>query len=450
MLVRQDNSVYQSVFIILTSIIICQLLSVPRTYADTLKFRLHGSNTVGAKLAPELVHAWLKQKGYAIDQDKETAAEERLISAHNAQGQRLDVEIHAHGSTTAFIDLGKGVTDVGMASRPIKAAEVSALAPLGQLDQHQSEYVLALDGLAIIVHPSNPLHKISKDTLRKIFSGAINNWATLGLPAAPIHVYARDDKSGTYDTFKSLVLSEASPLIKTAKRFESNAKLSDSVAQDPHGIGFVGFAYIQHSKALAVSDKGTKPLMPLAFNVGTEDYVLARRLFLYVPSVKPHLLARDFAEFAVSAAAQPVVTAAGFISQQVIAQKVPIDLEAPEEYKELTHNAERLSLNIRFRPGVVELDNKAVRDVQRLLEFRERPEFRGKRLMLFGFSDANESLPYMSYSLSVNRADAVGDYLIRMGLAPTNIRGYGHDLPVSSNDNEYGRYHNRRVEVWVK
>lgn len=443
-----SNIVSKSV-IILCSVLI-YLLNVPQSFAETVKFRLHGSNTVGAKLAPELVQAWLKHKGFKIDQDKETAAEERLITAHNAHGEQVDVEIHAHGSTTAFIDLGNGATDIGMASRPIKPAEVEKLAPLGQLDQHQSEYVLALDGLAIIVHPSSPLHRISKDLLRKIFSGVITNWSSVGLPAAPIHVYARDDKSGTYDTFKSLVLSEDTPLIKTAKRFESNAKLSDSVAQDPHGIGFVGFAYIQHSKALAVSDKGTKPLMPLAFNVGTEDYVLARRLFLYVPTVKPHPIATEFAEYAVSAAAQPVVTAAGFISQQVIAQKVKTDASVPEEYKELTQSAERLSLNIRFRPGVVELDNKAVRDVQRLLALRERPEFRGKHLMLFGFSDANESMPYMSYSLSVSRADAVGDYLLRMGIAPANVRGYGHDLPVSSNDSDYGRYHNRRVEVWVK
>lgn len=255
------------------------------TAAESQLLRIHGSNTIGANLAPELVKSWLTSKGYKIVSNKITAREERHISAIKS-GHTLDVEIHAHGSSTSFKDFANGKTDIGMSSRPIKQKEIKKLSALGTLDSKESEYVIALDGLPIIVHKNNPLTQLSKDTVKKIFSGQINNWSQLGLSKGAINIYARDDKSGTYDTFKSLVLGKKTPLAKGAKRFESNALLSDEVAKDPNGIGFVGLAYVQDSKVLAISDTETGALIPGTFSVATEDYVLSRRLLMYIPDRK--------------------------------------------------------------------------------------------------------------------------------------------------------------------
>ena len=79
----------------------------------------------------------------------------------------------------------------------------------------------------------------------------------------------------------------------------------------------------------------------------------------------------------------------------------------------------------------------------------KKPENKGKRLMLMGFADTHEVIPYMSLTLSVDRADVVADNLVRYKIAPDRVRGYGHEMPVFSNKSEHGRYRNRRVEVWV-
>lgn len=410
--------------------------------------RLHGSNTIGATLAPELVKSWLSHKGYRIVSDRVTAKEERHIMG-TKNGQQLDVEIHAHGSSTAFRDFAAGLTDVGMASRPVKEKEVQQLALLGQLDSKHSEYVIALDGLPIIVHPSNPLKVLSRETVSKIFAGEISNWAQLGLPAGKINIYARDDNSGTYDTFKHLVLGKTRKLSPHAKRFESNTILSDSVSKDKNGIGFVGMAYVRQSKVLAIADTGARAMKPDRFTVSTEDYALSRRLFMYIPEKHPLPLAKEFVNFAVSKVADSIVAKVGFVSQEIESFKVVIPGNAPEEYRQLVAGAERLSINIRFRKGSIKLDNKAIQDVKRIEKYLEQPENRYRRILLFGFADKTEVSPFVSHSFSVSRADAVADYLLNNKIYPIRVRGYGQQLPVANNVTQHGRYANRRVEIWM-
>ncbi len=410
--------------------------------------RIHGSNTIGATLAPQLVRQWLHDKGYHIRSERFTAKEEREIIAVKQQ-QMLRVEIHAHGSSTAFRDFAKGLTDVGMASRRIKEQERKALMAYGDLMSHQSERVIALDGLAILVNKNNPLQKIDKVTLKKIFSGKIRNWKQLGLHAAPIHVYARDNNSGTYDTFRSLVLGKKTSLIKTAKRFESNQRLSASVAADINAIGFTGVAYIGDNKAVAIHDNQTRALKPNVFTIATEDYLLARRLFMYVPQNNPHPLAREFADYVVSEKADTIVTRTGFVSQEISAYRVAVPSQAPDEYRQYTTGASRLSINIRFHSGSTKLDNKARQDIQRLVKFLQRPENSFRKLLLFGFADKHEVIPFMSTTFSVSRADAVASYLAKFRIFPIRVRGYGHAMPVASNETRQGRFKNRRVEIWM-
>ena len=417
---------------------------------DPNLLRIHGSNTLGARLVPKMVQSWLQSKGYSNVSVKETRLDEMRISAENNDGASVVVEIQAHGSSTAFRDLAAGEADLGMASRPIKAEELQSLAKLGRLDQPENEYVIALDGVSVIVNRNNPVKTIPIDTLRGIFSGKITDWSALGQPKAKIQVLARDQNSGTFDTFASLVLGKDTVITPSAKRFESNAQLSDEVAKDAAAIGFVGLAAVGKSMSVAVSDEGAKPIAPMPFNVSTEDYALSRRLFLYLPEKPRHPLARELVEFALSAQAQEIVSEVGFVSLNLLAKHLSIGENAPDEYKELTSKAERLSLNIRFRPGYSTLDNKAVYDVERLVSFMSKPENQNRKLMLFGFADAKESVPYLSLSLSISRADAVADYLIKNGLAPAKVRGFGQELPVASNKSPTGRHINRRVEVWIE
>jgi phosphate transport system substrate-binding protein len=313
------------------------------------------------------------------------------------------------------------------------------------------EYVIGLDGIAVIVNQANPIDHLEKSIIRKIFSGEIRYWQQIDSNmSGPIHVYARDDKSGTYDTFKALVLGKKTPLVKSASRYESNAELSDDVAADASGIGFVGLPYVRRSKALAVAEQGTLPKIPEEFEVATEDYALARRLFMYAPDIHSSEQVKSFIDFCLSAAGQQVVDRTGFISQNLRAQPFELDDGFPEEYLSLTENSQRLSLNFRFRKGTTKLDNKAMRDVHRLVEYLSRDENRHRKVMLFGFAEASETLPVFALDLSTYRVDWVSDLLIQKGIDPVRVRAYGDAIPVASNEDAGGRHKNRRVEVWLE
>ena len=197
-------------------------------------------------------------------------------------GAASEIQVQAHGSATAFTGLADGSCDIGMASRKIKPDEIAKLSALGDMTSPASEHIVGLDGIAVIVNQANPLTSLTKDQLSKIFSGATTDWSAAGGGSGTIHLYARDDKSGTFDTFKSLVLGSAN-LASSARRFEDSSALSDAVANDANGIGFIGLPYVRSAKAIAVAETGAMPMLPNRFTVATEDYPLSRRLYLYTP-----------------------------------------------------------------------------------------------------------------------------------------------------------------------
>ena len=410
------------------------------------RLRIHGSNTVGETLAPALVQRWLIADGFSGVQRRELAFEEVEIRAQRDGIERI-VQIHAHGSSTAFADMAAGRADLGMSSRPVKASDRSLHPRLAGLDQPEQEIVLALDGLAVIVHPDNPLGQLRKDQVRAVFTGAVRDWSQLspGMRGA-IRLHARDDRSGTFDSFKSLVL-EGTALSAEAKRYESTEQLAGEVARDPLAIGFVGLVGVRGVRALAISDGGSA-LPPAIEDVAVEDYPLSRRLYLYLPAgASP--LARGFAEFALSPAGQREVEAVGFVAQNVRAYAAEVRPGVPQAYRELVDEAERLSLNFRFGAGSSLLDSKTLRDLDRLAAFMRQPENAERPLILLGFSDAVETLPAMAVFISTDRADYIAQLLIQRGIDPSRVRGLGGAAPVASNDSEIGRQRNRRVEVWL-
>lgn len=430
---------------LLAGLCLCLTLSAPAVADDSL--RLHGSNTVGQRLVPALVRAWAEARGHAVGPTQTAIAEEAMLPI-TAGGRRIEAHVHSHGTGTGFADLLAGRAGFWMASRPINAGELARAAPLGAITAPTQEHVIALDGLAIIVHPSNPVASLTVAQVRDAFAGRIRDWAELGGPPGPINLYARDDKSGTFDSFQAMVLRGAA-ISGSARRYESTDQLSADVVADRQGLGFVGLAGVGRAKALAVSDAGTRPLAPSRLTVGTEDYVLARRLFLYNgPELSE--TARDFIDFVLGPEGQRIVERIGYVSQDVVALAVPPREDAPEDYRLLVDGAQRLSLNFRFDAGTAVLDNKALRDVARLEAFLRQPQNRGVDLILVGFADSSEINPYHALALSTDRADFVATQLIPRGVTPRRVRGVGGVAPVAAEDTEFGRAKNRRVEVWVR
>ncbi|WP_276489255.1 substrate-binding domain-containing protein [Ectopseudomonas mendocina] len=424
--------------------------ALPASENNRPVLRIQGSNTIGAKLAPELVKGLFAAQGLHDIRSEDGAREnEQRVLARQDDGRLVVVEVAAHGSGTGFTALKDGSADLAASSRPVKDNESASLASLGDLRSPQAEQVIAIDGLAIIVHPSNPVSALSVEQIAKLFSGEIVDWAALGGKPGKVRPYARDDNSGTYDTFRELVLAPAGrSLAANTQRYESSNQLSDSVSQDPNGIGFIGLPYIRQAKAVAVAAGDSYPMLPTTTLIATEDYPLARRLFLYNAPQLSNPWARALVDFAHSPRGQAIVADSGFIAQTVQAIKVAADAQMPADYRQLAQQAQRLSVNFRFQEGSATLDNKAHRDLQRVLDYLRQHDKLQNKVVLVGFGDP-KSDPERAELLSKLRAMAVRRELAREGVLFREITGLGSELPVASNDQDNGRIRNRRVEVWV-
>jgi phosphate transport system substrate-binding protein len=415
----------------------------------TTILRIHGSNTVGAKLAPMLVAGLFEAKGLQSVRIAPAGKEnEQRVTALDERGKTIQALVAAHGTGTGFAGLKDGTADLAAASRPIKQSEAQSLAALGDMRSAESEQVIAIDGLAVIVHPDNPVQSLSVEQVARLFSGEIANWRELGGANAAVELHARDDQSGTYDTFKELVLgSQGKTLATNATRYESNDALSLAVSRRNGAIGFVGLASVGKSKALAITDGDSQPMPPTTALVATEDYPLSRRLFLYADPQKQSKWTREFLTFVHSPAGQAIVEKTGYVAQAIAPIRLPAQAAMPAAYQQLAREAQRLTVNFRFAEGSAQLDNKAQRDVQRLIDYLNSHDKQMNAAVLVGFGDARND-PARTALLSKLRAMAVRRELARGGILVKEINGLGDQLPVASNS-EAGRIKNRRVEVWV-
>lgn len=424
--------------------------ALPSSQGGEPVLRIQGSNTIGAHLLPELVKGLLASEGYQnVSSQPGKAENEQRIIGRSTDGREVIVDLAAHGSSTGFVALKDNSAELAAASRPIKDAEAAGLSASGNLRGAKAEQVIGIDGLAIIVNPGNPLEELTTDTLARVFSGEVKTWEEIGGRGGAIHLYARDDNSGTFDTFKELVLaSHGKALAGNAQRFESSDQLSIQVSSDPAGIGFVGLSSIQKAKALSIADGESLAMPPSSTLIATEDYPLSRRLYLYMKPEESNRWARALLQFAQGDQGQALVSASGFVGQRVQAVKMTPRAGMPEPYQALARDAQRLSVNFRFREGSATLDNKAQRDIDRLLAYLQRSDKMNKQAVLVGFGDLKQD-PARAELLSKLRAMAVRRELAKEGVMFREISGMGDALPVAANSDDDGRVKNRRVEVWV-
>jgi phosphate transport system substrate-binding protein len=290
-------------------------------------------------------------------------------------------------------------------------------------------------------------------------------------PDASIVVHARDDKSGTFDTFVSLVLSTTGkPLTADAKRYESSDMLSATVTADRGAIGFLGLPYVNKNHALVIQSGCGLSSAPTRYSIKTEEYPLARRLYLYTLGVPAEPIAHELLDFALSEPAQATITDAGFVEQSIeiedaaeqahyvegliarpatgIGKSVPA--EAPGNFARLLGQLRRTSVVFRFEKSGTDLDTLALQDITRLATFLRAGEHTGKRFVVAGFADGNGSWQ-ANLALSAERAQRVAAELRRQGinLPDADIVSFSFFAPVACNDREAGRAKNRRVEIWV-
>ncbi|MCI4665127.1 MAG: phosphate ABC transporter substrate-binding/OmpA family protein [Neomegalonema sp.] len=449
----------------------CLAAATPSAVAKE-KFEIHGSNTIGAKLMPALIEAFGVAAGYKIVREPGTSTEVETIRGLFGVDEAFEIRLERFGSSTSFKGLLSGAAVLGMSSRPIKDKEVVALKEADGVAMREpgAEHIIALDGLTVIVHKSNPLPAISLETAARIFAGDIKDWSELGLPAGPIAIHARDNNSGTWDTFKSLVLKPAGlSLTKSAIRYASNEKLGKAVASDPKSIGFVPLAFKDVAKPVPIALECGMVVRPDRFVVKAEEYPLGRRLYIYTKGAPKLREASRLLTFATSDAAQAVVGKVGFVNQEVEYQDFvafsnhimgamqavagKTELAALKRMIRRIEGYRRLSTTFRFEPGGVLLDAKSIADAGRLARWLMKPENRKIKIRLIGFADSVGGYE-ANLGLSLERAKAVRRAVLILagpGLKSERIRlhGFSTVAPIACNSTASGRAANRRVEVWA-
>lgn len=413
--------------------------------------RVQGSNTIGTSLIPALIQGLFQARGLeAVGIMPLPAVNEWRVQGRYPLGAEIEARIDAHGSATGFAALARGTADLAAASRPIHPVEEAELYGQANPALTGAEHVIGIDGLAVIVHPNNPLRSLDAAQLADVFAGTLTQWEQLGVALGPIHLYARDNRSGTWETFRDLVLSPRGlNLSATAARLESSEDLSAAVSHDPQAIGFIGLPYVRQSRALAVGDGEAQPLHPSTDTVATEDYLLSRRLYLYAPAGGASPWASALARFAQSDAGQRLVAEQGFVAQQIHPVNPQPSSLMPADYLALARAGQRLTVNFRFAGSSASLDSKAMADLERLASYLRSHPRDSKRLVLVGFGDT-KSDPDRAELLSRLRAMTVRRELARRGIVAQQVLALGALMPVASNTYESGRARNRRVEVWLQ
>jgi len=215
-----------------------------------------------------------------------------------------EILVSGGGSSVGIQAVGEGYADIGMASRDVKEIERGKYPELIQ-------HVIARDGIAMIVHPANPVSAMTLEELRAVYRGDITNWNELGGSDMPIVVVGRDGASGTREFFHDRVMKK-DDFVPTQLEKNSNGAIHQTVALTPGAIGYVGLGYIDDRvRALSISHEG-RLIEPTTENVIHGDYPIARTLIL-VTRGQPREPVRVFLDFITGPDGQTFVEKEGFV-----------------------------------------------------------------------------------------------------------------------------------------
>ena len=215
-------------------------------------------------------------------------------------------------------------------------AEERASAKAAGLTLH--EFVLGYDGIAVIVHPANPVHDLTIEQTARLFTGRARTWSDVGGDSSPIHAVGRPPSSGTRVFFRDLVLRNQDP--KRADDFsadvielERNEDILEQVARDPHAVAYVGHGWLRPVvRAVAISLGPGKPAcLPDVREIAEGRYPIHRPLLLYTRG-QPNSEVAGFLRLALSPLGQKLVTKCGFVPSDV-----PLDAAAD------THSDDQVS-----------------------------------------------------------------------------------------------------------
>ena len=223
-----------------------------------------------------------------------------LGEAFMEQNKGVTFTYNPTGSGSGITAVGEGRYDIGLSSRALKDDEKAS---------SLKETVLALDGIAVIVNPANPVSDLDVETIAKIYTGEITNWKEVGGNDAEIVLIGREAGSGTRDGFESITDTKDS--CKYRQELTSTGDVITTVSTNPDAIGYASLAALKDNvKALTVGG-----IAPTEDTVKDGSYVIQRPFVLVTKDgVELSTAAQAFFDYATSADAADLIAAAGAVA----------------------------------------------------------------------------------------------------------------------------------------
>jgi phosphate transport system substrate-binding protein len=222
---------------------------------------------------------------------------EKMAAAFEAKNPDVTITIQGGGSGVGIKSAADGTVDIGAASRELNPDEPKLV-----------KHLLAKDGIAIVVNPSNPATGLTKDQIIKIFAGEISNWSEVGGSSGTITVISREEGSGTRGAFEEMVMGKTLITDKAILQ-PSNGALRTAVSTTPLAIGFLSLGYIDSTvKALEVNG-----VAPTQENCKSGKYPIVRPLY-FLTKEQPTGSVKAFIDFCTGSEGQRIVQEEGYLS----------------------------------------------------------------------------------------------------------------------------------------
>jgi len=235
---------------------------------------------------------------------------------YQALHPEVRISVTGGGSGTGIAALINGTVTIANASRQIKSEEIEAAQANGI---NPMEFIVARDAIAVIVHPSNPVTKLTLQQISDLYSGKISNWAKVGGEDRPIVRLSRETNSGTHVYFLETVLRLGDKENKTLFSMDtlllpSSEGIINEVRQNPNAIGYDGLGYVPKDlKIIQVAEtEGGAYVLPMISTVNDKSYPIARDLYMYTAG-EPTGAVKDYLDWILSPEAQEIVARLGFV-----------------------------------------------------------------------------------------------------------------------------------------
>ena len=221
-----------------------------------------------------------------------------LSEAYMEENTNVKVTYNPTGSGSGIQAVQEGRCDIGLASRNLKEEEAKTL----------DQTVVAIDGIAVIVNPENPVSDLTIEQIAKLYTGEITNWKELGGNDAPVVLIGREAASGTRDGFESITGTEDS--CQYSQELTSTGDVVQTVSSNPNAIGYASLASVKDTvKALDVEG-----VTPTTESIQDGTYKIQRNFVLVTKKdTKLSDVAQDFFDFATSSDADDLIVEAGAV-----------------------------------------------------------------------------------------------------------------------------------------